>query len=178
MRTIHYDVATSLNGYIAGPDDDISAFLDKGDHVEAYAERLASYDTVLMGRKTYEFGFRYGLQPGQRAYPHMHHVIFSRTLNLPADAVVELVRDDWVNYVRDLKIRPGGDIYLCGGGRFAGLLAAHGLVDRLHLKVAPVLLPGGVPLFEQLDRKIDLKPVSMVRHETGVTTMEYALDNP
>lgn len=178
MRTIHYDVATSLNGYIAGPNEDISGFPAKGDHVDAYFARLAGYDTVLMGRSTYEFGFRFGLQPGQRAYSHMHHYVFSRTLDLPADSVVEIVRDDWINRVRKLKSADGGDIYLCGGGQFAGLLMSNGLVDRLHLKVAPILLPGGVSLFEKLDRQIDLHPVSIVRHASDVVTMEYALNTP
>ncbi len=175
MRTIFYDVATSLNGYIAGPDDDISGFPAEGDHAEAYFERLAGYDTVLMGRGTYEFGYRFGLQPGRRAYAHMHHYIFSRTLDLPADSEVEIVRDDWIERVRSLKSAAGGDIYLCGGGQFAGLLMSHGLVDRLRLKMAPFLLPGGVPLFEQLDRQVQLQPVSMTRHDSGVVTMEYRL---
>ncbi|MCR9138493.1 MAG: dihydrofolate reductase family protein [Alphaproteobacteria bacterium] len=175
MRTIHYDVATSLNGYIAGPDEDISGFPAEGDHVEAYLGRLAGFDTVLMGRRTYEFGFRFGLQPGQRAYPHMQHFVFSRTLELPTDSDVDIVRDDWINRIKQLKMAAGGDIYLCGGGQFAGLLLSNGLVDRLHLKVAPILLPGGVKLCEHLDCRLELVAVSTVPHGSGVVTMEYAL---
>lgn len=176
MRTIHYDVATSINGYICGPDEDISGFPAEGEHLDAYLKRLEGYDTVLMGRSTYEFGFRFGLQPGQRAYPHMQHYIFSRTLELPADSDVEIVRDDWVDRVKKLKSAAGGAIYLCGGGQFAGLLVSHGLVDRLHLKLAPILLPGGVRLCEHLSRQVDLEPVSVVKHASHVITMEYALN--
>lgn len=176
MRTIHYDVATSLNGFITGPNEDISGFPAEGDHVDAYLGRLAGYDTVLMGRSTYEFGFRFGLQPGQRAYPHMQHHIFSRTLELPANCDVDIVQDDWINRVKALKMAAGGDIYLCGGGQFAGLLLSNGLVDRLHLKVAPVLLPGGIKLCEHLDHQLQLEALSMVLHSSGVVTMEYALN--
>lgn len=176
MRTIHYDVAMSLNGYIAGPDEDISGFPAKGEHLDAYLKRLEGYDTVLMGRSTYEFGFRFGLHPGQRAYPHMRHLIFSRTLELPTNCDVEIVRDDWVNRVKALKSSAGGAIYLCGGGQFAGLLVSNGLVDRLHVKLAPVLLPGGVRLCEHLGRQVNLEPVSIVQHASHVVTMEYALD--
>lgn len=138
--------------------------------------QLEGYDTVLMGRSTYEFGFRFGLHPGQRAYPHMRHLIFSRTLELPTNCDVEIVRDDWVNRVKALKSSAGGAIYLCGGGQFAGLLVSNGLVDRLHVKLAPVPLPGGVRLCEHLRRQVNLEPVSIVQHASHVVTMEYALD--
>jgi hypothetical protein len=58
MRRIVYDVAVSLDGYIAGKDDDISAFPGEGDHVSAYLARLETYQSVTMGRQTYEFGYR------------------------------------------------------------------------------------------------------------------------
>ncbi len=176
MRKIYYDVATSLDGYIAGPDDDISAFPMEGDHVEAYGQRLAGYDTVIMGRKTYEFGFRFGLKPGQRAYPHMRHLIFSRTLQLPQDCDVEIIREDWPQVVRDLKNTQGGSIYLCGGGQFAGLLLANGLIDCLRLKMAPVILSAGVALFAGAADAIRLQPKSVALCKSGVTYLEFDLE--
>ena len=86
MGHLVYDVAASLDGYISGPDADISRFPPEGDHVDAYLERLARYGSVVMGRHTYEFGYAYGLEPGRRAYPHMEHVVFSRSIALPDDS--------------------------------------------------------------------------------------------
>ncbi|NIA68700.1 dihydrofolate reductase [Pelagibius litoralis] len=175
MRNICYDVAVSVNGFIAGPEDDISVYPHEGDHVDAYFKRLETYDAVIMGRRTYEFGYRFGLEPGQRAYPHMQHYIFSRSLEIPAGAAVEVVRDDWVDTVRRLKTTAGGDIYLCGGGSFAGLLLSQGLVDRLRLKVAPVILHAGIALFDEISDAANLTLTDVVRHDSGVTYLSYDL---
>lgn len=173
MRSIVYDVATSLDGFIAGPDDDISMYPAEGAHLDDYLARLKTYDTVIMGRRTYEFGYAYGLEPGKRAYPHMDHHILSRRLELPADAEVAVVRDDWLGAVERLKRGPGGDIYLCGGGQLAGLLAANDLIDRLVLKLAPVVIGGGVKLFEGIDgwHGFDLREAKP--YDSGVVLLTY-----
>jgi len=129
MRKIVYDVAVSLDGYIAGPDSDISMFPLEGEHVVDYRKRLETYDTVIMGRRTYEFGYRFGLEPGRRAYPHMEHLIFSTSLELPAEGEVTVVTENWVENLKALKSSSGGDIYLCGGGAFAAF--GGGKSDRL-----------------------------------------------
>ena len=82
MKKIIYYVASSLDRYIAGRNDDISKFILQGEGVEKYQSDLANFGTVIMGRKTYEFGFQYGLELGQPAYPNMGHHIFSNSLKL------------------------------------------------------------------------------------------------
>ena len=84
MRKLVYHVATTLDNYIAHEDGSIGGFaaFGEGDHVIDYLESLKGYDTVVMGKATYEFGYQFGLQPGQPAYPHMVHYIFSDHLNL------------------------------------------------------------------------------------------------
>ena len=76
MRRIVYYVAASIDGFISGPDGDIAGFVEGGSGVDKYLDDLGRFDTVIMGRKTYEFGYRFGLQPGQPAYPHMRHFCF------------------------------------------------------------------------------------------------------
>ncbi|WP_412565203.1 dihydrofolate reductase family protein [Thalassobius sp. MITS945101] len=147
MREIIYDVAVTLDGYIAAPDGDVSAFPQAGPHAVAYAQRLATYDTVLMGRATYEFAYDYGLPPGARAYPHMVHYIFSSSIALPEDTAVNAVRSDWLKCVTKLREQTGAAIYLCGGGQFAGWMLSENLIDRLVLKRVPITLGGGIPLF-------------------------------
>lgn len=159
MRKIIYYVASSIDGFIAGEDDDTSCFYTEGDCIEQYQYDLESMDTVIMGRRTYEFGYKYGLQPGQPAYPHMEHFIFSDHLHL--DNLHEQVRIEKmdIDRVKALKSEIGSDIYLCGGGDFAGWLLAHGMIDELKLKLNPVVLGDGVPLFgkAQVNAKFDLK---------------------
>ena len=175
MRNIVYDVAATLDGFIAGGGGDVSAFANEGDHVDAYLVRLQTYDTVLMGRRTYEFGYAFGVKPGQRAYPHMAHHVFSRSLALPSPSDVEVVRESWITTIDRLKAAPGGDIYLCGGGAFAGYLANHGRVDRLIVKLNPVLLGRGVPLFAGLERPLSLSLTGTTRYASGVTLLEYGV---
>ena len=172
MGTITYDVAVSLDGYISGHDDDISRFPMVGDHVEAYLARLAEYDAVIMGRKTYEFGYQYGLEPGQAPYPNMDHYIISRTIKVPSDAVITIISENITNQVSQLKNRYNA-IYLCGGGELAGLLLNNGLIDRLCLKVAPVILGQGVKLFAKLEAPTGFSMTTVKQHESGVNTVIY-----
>jgi len=81
MKKIIYYVASSIDGYICGANDDISDFVGTGNGVQKYLEDLKDFETVIMGRKTYEFGYRYGLEPGKPAYSNMNHYIFSKTLS-------------------------------------------------------------------------------------------------
>ncbi|GHB25480.1 deaminase [Pseudovibrio japonicus] len=175
MRRIIYDVAVSRDGFIAGPNGDISIFPHTGDHVDAYNARLATYDTVIMGRHTYEFAYAFGLPAGARAYPHMRHLIFSEGITLPASAEVETVRTDFAAQVAALKEEQGGDIYLCGGGMFAGLLAANKLIDVMRLKVAPVLCGSGTPLFANVAETINLTCISSTLYDSGVEYCEFTL---
>ena len=177
MRPLVYDVAISVDGFIAGPDHDLSPYLYEGDHVPAYMARLSQYDATLMGRHTYTAGYAFGLEPGQRAYPHMEHYVFSRTLELPADSPVRLLRDDPVGFTRDLKASEGGTIYLCGGGSLAGQLLSAGLIDTLILKINPVALGGGTPLFGAQPAPANMRLIDTHVYDSGVTLVRYALSD-
>jgi len=149
MRRIVYYVATSVDGYISGPEGDISGFEYAGEStgVKKYFEDLQNFDTVIMGRNTYEAGYQYGLKPGGLGYPHMNHYIFSDSLKLEeADERLKICPVD-IEIVKDLKQMPGKDIYLCGGGQFAGWLLDHKLIDVLTIKLNPIVLGTGIPLF-------------------------------
>ena len=100
-----------------------------------------------MGRRTYEFGYQFGLIPGKPAYPHMEHHIFSETLKI--DKLAENVRIEKksIERIKEIKEKSKTDIYLCGGGQFAGWLLDNGLIDQLKLKLNPIILGGGIPLF-------------------------------
>lgn len=147
MHPIIYDVAVSADGFIAGPDGDVSQFPHDGAIVDDYHARLATYAHVLMGRGTYEFGYAYGLSPGANPYPHAESIVISRTIALPESHEVRHWAGVSANDLNDLRARASGPIYLCGGGKLAASLLAMGQIDQLRLKRAPVLLGGGTPLF-------------------------------
>lgn len=162
MRTLTYLVATTVDGFVAAPgggDPSGSVFAVGADYVDHlvthYPETLphgartalgvtapaTRFDTVLEGRRSYQVGLDAGVT---NAYPHLRHVVFSRTLESP-DPTVEVTAADPVETVRQLKAAPGGGLWLVGGGELAGAL--HEEIDELVLKINPVALGAGVPLF-------------------------------
>ena len=157
MQPIIYDVAVSLDGYISGPDGDISKFAHEGAVVEDYTHRLSQYSSAIMGRATYEFGYQYGLAAGQNPYPHMQTYVFSQTLDCPNGCDVTILGDALLPALHKIKRCSAGPIYLCGGGAFAGSLLGLGMINQLRLKRAPIVLGGGVSLFGQGVAHPDLK---------------------
>lgn len=148
MRNIVYYVAISIDGYISGIDGDIQEFIPEGNGIDRYLNDLKDFDTVIMGRNTYEFGYRFGLKPGQAAYPHMKHYIFSKDLRLEDKMDNVHIRGIDINEIEKLRKEEGTDIYLCGGGQFAGWLLEHEQIQYIKVKLNPVILGQGVRLFE------------------------------
>ncbi|WP_245670265.1 dihydrofolate reductase family protein [Micromonospora mirobrigensis] len=163
MRKLVYYVASSLDGFIAAPDGSYDFFTlepDVAAHLTAewpqtfptftHAQLgIASppagrFDAVLMGRATYEPALTAGVTS---PYAHLRQYVFSRSL-APSDyPEVRIVAGDPATFVRDLKEEPGGDIWLCGGGRLAGQLLDE--VDELVVKLNPVVTGSGIPLADR-----------------------------
>lgn len=175
MQPVIYDVAVSADGYIAGPAGDITAFAQDGPVVDDYLARLAGYACAIMGRHTYEFGYRYGLVPGANPYPSMTSLVISREIALPREAAVEIVRADPLDRIDRLRREAKGPIYLCGGGRLAGWLLERGRIDLLRLKRAPALLGSGTRLFGESTRAVTVAPVSSRLYDSGVLFQEFRL---
>ena len=176
MQPIIYDVAVSIDGYICGPDGDVSAFASAGPVVADYLARLQRYAVALMGRATYEFGYRYGLAPGANPYPHMNCHVFSSTLTPEQAWKVSVHPRLDAAWLSRLKADAKGPIYLCGGGQLAADVLALGALDRLRLKRAPILLGSGVPLFAG-SATPRLRALETQEHEDGVVFQEYAVVN-
>jgi dihydrofolate reductase len=173
MRKIVYYVASSLDGFISGLNGDISGFVGTGNGVEKYISDLANFDTVIMGRHTYEFGYRFGLQPGHPAYPHMRHYIFSDNLKLEnADPKVE-VKNINLQEIERLQNQSGLDIYLCGGGRFAGWLLDNKKIDILKLKLNPLILGQGVKIFGNSEQTCKTELIQTEVFDNGLQIMTF-----
>ena len=140
-RRLRYQVAASLDGFIAGPNGEYDWIVM--DPAIDFAALYKEFDTAVMGRKTYEVMTAQG---GHGAMPGLEVVVFSRTLPAAAHRGVRIVNDDPRDVVAALKAKPGRDIWLFGGGSlFRSLLDAR-LVDTVEVAVIPVLLGAGVPL--------------------------------
>ncbi|WP_154792450.1 dihydrofolate reductase family protein [Occultella kanbiaonis] len=193
MRRLHYFIAITLDGFIAGPDgadptgpngfwpiapDYLEHFVAEYPEALPVQAREAlsvtaegtRFDTVLEGRRSYEIGLAAGIAD---AFPHLRHLVFSRTLTEVPAPDVELVADDPVATVRELKQQPGKDIWLLGGAELAGSLYAE--IDALTLKVAPLTIGTGIPLFSQ-KAAFDPRTWAMAGHtvlESGAMFLSY-----
>ena len=148
MRTLTYGAACSLDGFIAGPNDEIDWLHFSRDVHRMMADYWKTIDTLLMGRKTYEVAAQ---QAGGPNFQGMRAYVFSRTLDASPPGA-QLVSDDAGEFVRGLKQQPGKGIGVFGGGDFGRSLFEAGVVDEVRLNVHPVLLGSGVPLFRDAGR--------------------------
>jgi dihydrofolate reductase len=171
MRTVTYGGANSLDNFIARPDDSFDWLLDS-DEANAYlGEFWKTLDTILMGRKTYEVSLRHA--PEGQVYPGITNYVFSRTLRAGPINGGEIVNTDVVDFVRELKAKPGKHIFLMGGGELARPVLEAGLVDELHLCVQPLLLGSGIPLFHTMTRQIDLELKECKAFQNGCVLVKY-----
>ena len=173
MRRIVYYIAMSIDGYISGPENDVSKFIYSGSGVEKYQSDLQHFDTIIMGRNTYEIGYQFGLKPGQPAYPQMEHYIFSSTLKFSDQhEKVKVVQPDY-SAIDQLKQSNGTDIYLCGGGQFAGWLLDGGYIDELRIKLNPIVLGGGASLFGESTCSVKFELIKSESFEHGMQILTY-----
>jgi dihydrofolate reductase len=176
-RKLAYYVAVSVDQYIAHPDGRVDGFLTEGQHIHDYVNSLRDYDTVLMGRNTYEWGYAYGVTPGEPVplYAHMMQYVMSKSMPEFQHPSLRVIRQDPAEFVGGMKNESGGNIYLCGGGALAGYLLDHHLIDDLILKVNPVLFGAGIPLFAVSNCQVDLIFKNSKIYPTGAMVNHYEI---
>jgi dihydrofolate reductase len=182
MRKLVYYVASTLDGFIAAPDgswdffgpvhEELGAFINaRYPETLPTGQRRQVFDTVLMGRGTYEPALKIGVTS---PYAHLDQHVFSRTLDPAIDPAVTIVAEDPVPYVRKLKERPGQEIWLCGGGALAATLRDE--IDEYVVKLNPVLAGDGIPLrsgpFDP--KRLELREVTPLG-ASGVVVLRYGL---
>ncbi|MEJ8671082.1 MULTISPECIES: dihydrofolate reductase family protein [unclassified Streptomyces] len=164
MRKLTYFIACSIDGFIGDPSGDATSmytFVDeefleflKTEHPETVstpARRALGFDdlpnrrfdTVIQGRSSYDLALKEGITS---PYAQMRQYVASRTLTESPDPQVEIVSDDVVGKVRELKAEDGEfGIYLCGGAQLAGALLDE--IDELVIKTYPIVYGTGMPMF-------------------------------
>ncbi len=186
-RKLVYFVACTLDGFIATDDGNADFF----ETTEPYLSELAAtfpetfpthartalgiaaegerFDTVIMGRRTYDPALRLGITS---PYAHLRQYVFSRQLPPSDDPAVTVLADSPVTLVQALKAeQTGRDIWLCGGGELAGQLLPE--IDEVILKLNPVSIGSGIPVF---GRTAGLHQFELTGHRAltgGVMLLRY-----
>jgi dihydrofolate reductase len=182
MRKIVYSMIVSLDGYIAGPNQDIRwTMVDEELHTH-FNQQESSASVQLYGRRLYEV-MRYWETADKnpdsspveleyaRIWQSIPKVVFSRTL-AEVGPNARLVRDNVAKEVAALKAQPGQPMFVGGAGLAAAFMRL-GLIDEYQLYVQPVVLGGGTSFFPPSETKVNLKLLDTRTFSNGTVMLHY-----
>src|SRR5215510_2698854 len=142
MRKLVYHLTNSLDNFIARTDGSYDWILMDDEVMSEFPKYFASFDTVLMGRKSYDVAYTQKPETGPETggFMGMKTYVFSRTMKESPHPGVTIISENAVEFVRNLKQESGKDIWVMGGGILAVSLIKERLVDEIGLAIQPVIL--------------------------------------
>lgn len=173
MRLLSIYIATSLDGYIAKPNDDLSflKLVEKEGEDYGYAEFTATIDTIILGRKTYDWVLK---EIGSSHYDNGERDVYVITrTDRPRVGKTQFYSGDLTALVRKLKSESGKNIYCDGGAEIINELLKNDLIDEIIISVIPVLLGDGTRLFKDGRPEQQLEFVNARSFDTGLTQLHY-----
>jgi dihydrofolate reductase len=176
-RRIIVYIATSADGYIARPDGDVE-WLNRRPRTVDYGMRAfyPTIDTILLGRKTYDWAMDYYRRRGQSTGlfdTAVSHYVFSRTPPKRVPAGVEFVPGPVKRFAKRLRAAPGKDIWMMGGGGLIASFLDAGEIDEFDIHVIPVFIGEGIPLIAPRHRDIPIRLRSTRKYSDGVVRLRY-----
>src|SRR5262245_46865999 len=174
MRKIRYAVAMSLDGYIAGRNDEADWIVmhDEKAATRYFTSFIAEFDSVVIGGRTWQLMAR---DNPQMEYPGLRTYVLSRTLSPHTYPKVTVFGEDGIAKIAALRETPGKDIWLFGGGNLFGSFVAADLVDTVELGVFPVILGGGKPLMSGYMDRVNLELTNVERNAVGCLSIGYTV---
>lgn len=169
-KTILY-IATSLDGYIARKDDDISWLFPYNDVDYGYNEFFAAVGAVIKGRRTYDIEVKSGWE---NAHPVPTFVLSTHEPEQKTKrADVVFTHDDISEVLKKARQLTDKNIWIEGGANVAQQFLRQGLIDEIVLSLVPVILGDGIRLFENIDRQIELTLIETKRFDKGLVQLIY-----
>ena len=173
MRKISLFIAMSLDGYIAKPNDDLSflKLVEKEGEDYGYDEFTTNIDTIIIGRRTYDYVVK---EIGASHYDNGKRDVYVITrTERPKSARTTFYTGNITELVDRLKSESGKNIYCDGGAEVINELLKHDLIDEFTISVIPVLLGNGTRLFKDGRPEQTLDFIEAKTFETGLTQLHY-----
>ena len=155
QRKILCYIAISLDGYIATEDDSLDwLFKVEMEGDAGYAEFMETVDTVVMGRRTYEWVM--DMEKGEFPYKDKECYVFS-SKQTGSNEHVTFTDEAIPSFIERLRKQEGKNIWIVGGSLLIEGFLREGLMDEFIISVAPTLIGKGIPLFQKLDAEMEFK---------------------
>lgn len=172
MRKLVYSVDCSLDGFIARENDAYDFLVTEGEHFDDFIKSMKNFDMAIMGKNTYEVGLKSGvLDPTL----NLQQFVISSTLTQTIDDRIKIVSKNATKFVDRIKHERGNDILLSGGSILAGSLITEKLIDEIHMRLHPVLIGSGIPLFKNSDTTISLDLKDQKTYSNQVILVSYTV---
>lgn len=171
QRKLIVYIACSLDGFIAGPGDDLSFLkqVEKPGEDYGYAAFMNTVDTIMMGRRTYDWVMK---EKSEYVDKTRDVFILSRTEREPMNNV-QFYNGDPARLLESLRNKPGKDIFIDGGAMAIDYFRKKRLIDEWIISIIPVLLGDGVRLFKGGHQQQTLTFISAKHFETGLVQLHY-----
>jgi dihydrofolate reductase len=170
-RKVILYIATSLDGYIAKPNDDLSflSVVEQEGQDYGYADFVKTVDAVIVGRKTYEKVISMGFD-----FPHADKdaYIITRTPRQNVGSV-KFYTGDLKTLIDKLKSENGKNIFCDGGAEIVHELLKENLIDEFIISVIPIIVGNGTKLFKDGRPELKLELVSTRQFDKGLTQLYY-----
>ncbi len=181
MKKISAFSFISLDGYLNGPDGDISWHVHGTEENQFAVESLKSGNTLLFGRKTYEMMAGYwpspmAIQNDPVLAEYMNSadkIVLSRTLKKANWENTKIIGEPVVEELKRIKNLRGKDITLLGSGSILTMLTHHGLIDEYQIMIDPIAIGSGTPIFNGVSRALKLKLIHTETFKSGVVLLSY-----
>lgn len=176
MRKVIYGGACSLDGYLARDDGSVDWLMFGDEAAELMKDSWSRFDTMLMGRKTYEVA-RASAPKGQKNDYGVETFIFSTTLDPTKHEGLNIISSGAGEFVRSLKEKDGKDICVMGGGLLARSLLEAGVIDEVGFNIHPILLGSGIPSFHLMKSEVKLELADCKPMTNGCVYVLYNVIN-
>lgn len=185
MRKLVLFLHASLDGFVEGPNGamDIGWIAYDADLANHAKEILSTADTVIWGRATYQMMYDYWPTMLSAASEHERNhaewiektekIVFSTTLDKVEWNNSRLVKDHVEEEIHKLKQKQGKDMVILGSPRFAHYLMQLDLIDEYKITISPVLIGSGLPLFQGIEEKTNLKLIENKTFASGAIGLHY-----